>query len=88
MPNNQRDAAIKRLRRAAEHCIRQARDRTIVTPVHSRHESPLVLLQRAWREFPECEQDEIVPSPEEVLVRCDAYDRQKEEQERIAARGI
>lgn len=96
MPDNQRDAAIKRLRSAALDALdaenlRKVRDLERIHlkyPEHIGakiyHESRLLTLAEAWRAFPECEKDEVVPSPEEVIARCDAYDRQKEEQERIA----
>jgi hypothetical protein len=98
MPNHERDKAIKRLRRAAIDAmdattLRRVRDLEEFAkgqPGHIGakiyHEGRLQALSEAWRAFPECEQDEVVPSPEEVIARCDAYDRQKEEQERILAR--
>lgn len=94
MPDRERDAAIKRLRRAAERALRDQRSNLVIVHVSGerrRHidqsEWPSFLdLSEAWRLFPECERDDICPSPEEVLQLCDAYDRQKEEAERIAAR--
>lgn len=92
MPNHQRDAAIKRLRRAARDVIYSNAGRKVVPAygnpawTQGRHDSLLKRLKNAWQEFPECERDEVVPSPEEIIARCDAYDRQKEEQERIAQR--
>jgi hypothetical protein len=100
MPNGERDAAIKRLRRAAERaqdaCLkyRLAIIENQVIPVadavHQAYlckRNELLALYRVWRCFPECERDDQVPSPEEVITRCDSYDRQREEAERIAARS-
>lgn len=89
MPDRDRDAAIKRLRKAASKLI-VARCDTIVIPstLTKRDEKDALLaMVAAWRRFPECEQDEQVPSPADVLDRCDAYDCQKAEAERIAELG-
>jgi len=89
MPDRERDAAIKRLRRAAEALLAERRNPGLSLERSERAyrvQQLLLKMSDAWRDFPECERDERVPSPEEVLARCDAYDRQKEEAERIAAR--
>jgi hypothetical protein len=97
MPDRERDAAIKRLRRAAEDVLAKARDRRLTYStsgknngdfacVEAREKNAYLQLSEAWRDFPECERDDQVPSPEDVLARCDAYDRQKTEAEKIAAR--
>lgn len=91
MPNSQRDQAIKRLRRAAIAALHCQRSKSMVKRMAvqlglPRGVTPLMAMQEAWREFPECERDDQIPSPEEVIARCDAYDRQKEEHESIAAR--
>lgn len=72
----------------ALHCMRSKSmsKRMAIQMGLPRGKTPLMAMQEAWRKFPECERDEVVPSPEEVIARCDAYDRQREEQERIAKR--
>jgi hypothetical protein len=93
MPDRERDAAIKRLRKAAENALRDQRSNLVIVHVSGKRrrtidqsEWPSFLdLSDAWRLFPECERDDQVPSPEEVLLRCDDYDRQKEEAALIAA---
>lgn len=92
MPNHQRDAAIKRLRAAAEDVLSDQRNNLTIVhiigkkriPIDRRRWPSFLAMAKAWKAFPECERDEVVPSPEEVIARCDAYDRQKEEQERLA----
>ena len=101
MPNHQRDAAIKRLRAAAVEAIAAGISQIVAEMLvrcgllantwareeaYIRKEAAFLRLSEAWKAFPECERDEQVPPPEEIIARCDAYDRQKEEQERIAAR--
>lgn len=91
MPDRERDSAIKRLRRAAIAALHAQRSRSMEKRLKAQLRLPrgvslLMAMQDAWRQFPECERDDICPSPEEVLARCDAYDRQKEEAERIAAK--
>jgi hypothetical protein len=87
MPDRERDAAIKRLRKAAERADKEQRITTMYKVNGrklDRSEWPAMLeMAQAWREFPECQQDDQVPSPEEILRRCDAYDRQKAEAEII-----
>jgi hypothetical protein len=70
-----RDAAIRSLRYRANLCIK-----------HPRSSYYLIQLDRAWREFPECERDAVTPPPYEILKLCNSYDRQKEEAEAIAKR--
>jgi hypothetical protein len=42
-------------------------------------------LESAWRDFPECERDEAVPSPADVLAICARMEREQAEQDAFDA---
>ena len=87
MPDRHRDAAIKRLRRAAHRAMKARRHRGLSADPTPTNNWAFRDLDNAWREFPECERDDSTPSPEAALEMCESYDRQKAEAERIAARA-
>lgn len=87
MPDRSRDAAIERLRKAAQVLLGRRVAATLIVGeqrVATRHPYQ-VELEDAWRAFPECERDASTPSPEAVLAMCEAYDRQKAESDQLAA---
>jgi hypothetical protein len=56
----------------------QARLRECATKALKYQREWLKKLEDAWREFPECERDTRIPSPEEVLQICDRMDADAE----------
>jgi hypothetical protein len=96
LPNYYRDLVNQELRDAASRVIRWRKelheawangDYRTEGNAAGRLRDAVRSLEVRWREFPECERDKAIPSPEEILKRCDAMDRQKEEHDRYAARG-
>ena len=89
MPEPKRNIAIERLRVCAEKVLKIRRDRTEGSPIkwvigrggrrRDQYQLWLEKLEAAWRSFPECERDPVVPSAEEILAEVHRLDREAEE---------
>lgn len=95
LPTRERDAANNRLRREATRVLALRQELKAAWKLGNlRHEQQLSQklavtvgeLDWAWRMFPECERDKTVPKPQAILRLCRDYERQKEEQERLAGK--
>jgi len=64
----QRNAAIARLKAAAERFLSQSASKSKGKSGALR--KSLAALESAWRSFPECERDKAVPSAERILEIC------------------